>query len=45
MPIQNFFQQVNNIEDLNIEKNDTLTIIGDYDKNLNKITALSIIKR
>ena len=45
MPQQNFYQQVNDIEDLNIKNGDVLTVIGDYGGNLNKITALSIIKR
>ncbi len=44
MPQQNLYQQVNDIEDLNIEKNDILTVIGDYGGNFNEITALNLIK-
>lgn len=44
MPNQNFYQQVNGIENLNIKKNDILTVIGNYNESSNKITALSLIK-
>ncbi len=44
MPQQNLYHQVNAIEDLNIEKNDILTVIGDYGGNFNKIMALNLIK-